>query len=70
VHPNIGEYNHKIIAAHRETDRVSHSHVFGQAAKKEHGYENVKVSGSAWDTNLVSASGVTTFPRHVRPSLI
>ncbi|KAG1738554.1 hypothetical protein EDB19DRAFT_1895674 [Suillus lakei] len=32
-------------------------HVFGQAAKKEHGYENVKVSGSAWDTNLVSASG-------------
>lgn len=32
-------------------------HVFGQAAKKEHGYDNVKVSGSAWDTNLVSASG-------------
>ncbi|KAG1788632.1 WD40-repeat-containing domain protein [Suillus plorans] len=32
-------------------------HVFGQAAKKEHGYDNVKVSGSAWDTNIVSASG-------------
>lgn len=31
-------------------------HVWGQTAKKEHGYDNVKVSGSAWDTNLVSAS--------------
>ncbi|TFY77354.1 hypothetical protein EWM64_g6661, partial [Hericium alpestre] len=32
-------------------------HVFGQPAKKEHGFENVKVSNSAWDTNLISASG-------------
>ncbi|KAF9784948.1 microtubule binding protein [Thelephora terrestris] len=32
-------------------------HVFGQAAKKEHALDNVKVSGSAWDTNLVAASG-------------
>ncbi|KAG1747782.1 uncharacterized protein EDB91DRAFT_1245269 [Suillus paluster] len=32
-------------------------HVFGQTAKKEHGYDNVKLSNSAWDTNLVSASG-------------
>ncbi|KAH7903995.1 hypothetical protein BJ138DRAFT_1119846 [Hygrophoropsis aurantiaca] len=32
-------------------------HVFGQSAKKEHGYENVKISSSAWDTNLISASG-------------
>ncbi|KAJ8583702.1 microtubule binding protein [Rhizopogon salebrosus TDB-379] len=31
-------------------------HVFGQTAKKEHGYDNVKISSSAWDTNLVSAS--------------
>ncbi|KAG9308138.1 hypothetical protein JVU11DRAFT_12492 [Chiua virens] len=31
-------------------------HVFGQAAKKEHSYDNVKVSSSAWDTNLVAAS--------------
>ncbi|KAF9224281.1 DUF1900-domain-containing protein [Gyrodon lividus] len=31
-------------------------HVFGQAAKKEHGYDNVKISSSAWDTNLISAS--------------
>ncbi|KAH7890999.1 microtubule binding protein [Phlebopus sp. FC_14] len=31
-------------------------HVFGQAAKKEHGYDNVKVSSSAWDTNLIAAS--------------
>lgn len=32
-------------------------HVFGQAAKKEHTLDNVKVTGSAWDTNLVAASG-------------
>lgn len=33
-------------------------HVFGQAAKKENGIENVKITSSAWDTNLCSASGV------------
>ncbi|CAE6449595.1 unnamed protein product [Rhizoctonia solani] len=32
-------------------------HVFGQSAKKEWCIENVKVSNSAWDTNLISASG-------------
>ncbi|PPQ92953.1 hypothetical protein CVT25_000216 [Psilocybe cyanescens] len=32
-------------------------HVFGQPAKKEHGIENVKVTNSAWDTNIISASG-------------
>jgi len=32
-------------------------HVFGQPAKKEHCLENVKVSNSAWDTNLIAASG-------------
>lgn len=32
-------------------------HVFGQQAKKEHNIENVKVTNSAWDTNIVSASG-------------
>ncbi|KAJ7198914.1 microtubule binding protein [Mycena haematopus] len=31
-------------------------HVFGQPAKKEHGFENVKVTNSAWDTNVVAAS--------------
>ncbi|TFK37458.1 microtubule binding protein [Crucibulum laeve] len=31
-------------------------HVFGQSAKKEHGYENIKVTNSAWDTNIISAS--------------
>lgn len=31
-------------------------HVFGQAGKREYGYDNVKVSNSAWDTNLISAS--------------
>ncbi|KAG6818437.1 hypothetical protein H0H93_004988 [Arthromyces matolae] len=33
------------------------SHVFGQPAKKEYNYENVKVTNSAWDTNIISASG-------------
>ncbi|EAU90771.1 microtubule binding protein [Coprinopsis cinerea okayama7 len=32
-------------------------HVFGQSAKKEYGFENAKVTNSAWDTNIVSASG-------------
>ncbi|KAJ7464421.1 microtubule binding protein [Mycena latifolia] len=32
-------------------------HVFGQPAKKEHGIENVKVTNSAWDTNVVASSG-------------
>jgi coronin-1B/1C/6 len=31
-------------------------HVFGQPSKKEHGLENVKVTNSAWDTNVVSSS--------------
>ncbi|KAF8194693.1 microtubule binding protein [Pholiota molesta] len=31
-------------------------HVFGQPSKKEHSFENVKVTNSAWDTNIVSAS--------------
>ncbi|KAI0262372.1 microtubule binding protein [Gloeopeniophorella convolvens] len=31
-------------------------HVFGQPAKKEHGIDNLKVTSSAWDTNVVSAS--------------
>ncbi|KAG5353575.1 hypothetical protein C0989_005092 [Termitomyces sp. Mn162] len=32
-------------------------HVFGHPAKKEYGYENIKVTNSAWDTNFISASG-------------
>ncbi|CAK5267850.1 unnamed protein product, partial [Mycena citricolor] len=32
-------------------------HVFGQPAKKEHGLDNVKVTNSAWDTNVIAASG-------------
>ncbi|KAI0924162.1 hypothetical protein AcW1_006353 [Taiwanofungus camphoratus] len=35
-------------------------HVFGQQGKKEYGIDNIKVSNSAWDTNLVSAS-----PRYI-----
>ena len=35
------------------------SHAFGQPAKKERGIlENVKVTNSPWDTNIISASGV------------
>ncbi len=34
------------------------SHVFGQNGKKEHGFDNVKVTNSAWDTNVISASTV------------
>ncbi|KAF9456278.1 hypothetical protein BDZ94DRAFT_1178092 [Collybia nuda] len=32
-------------------------HVFGNPSKKEYGIENVKVTNSAWDTNIISASG-------------
>ncbi|KAI0820244.1 microtubule binding protein [Trametes gibbosa] len=31
-------------------------HVFGQQGKKEYGYDNVKVTNSAWDTNILAAS--------------
>ncbi|KAH9832465.1 microtubule binding protein [Rhodofomes roseus] len=31
-------------------------HVFGQQGKKEYGFDNVKVTNSAWDTNLIAAS--------------
>ncbi|KAF9038660.1 microtubule binding protein [Panaeolus papilionaceus] len=31
-------------------------HVFGQTGKKEYNLENVKLTNSAWDTNVVSAS--------------
>ncbi|PIL27983.1 hypothetical protein GSI_09927 [Ganoderma sinense ZZ0214-1] len=32
------------------------SHVFGQNGKKEYGFDNIKVTNSAWDTNVISAS--------------
>ncbi|KAK0561686.1 Coronin-like protein crn1 [Tilletia horrida] len=32
-------------------------HVFGNAARKESSYDNVKVSNNAWDTNLIAANG-------------
>ena len=37
---------------------MASSHVFGQTGKKEHCIENVKVTNSAWDTNVIAASGV------------
>lgn len=36
-------------------------HTFGQPGKKEYGIDNVKVSNSAWDTNLIAASGVSFY---------
>lgn len=38
---------------------LSDRHVFADKPKKENSYENVKVSGSAWDTNLIAAGGVS-----------
>ncbi|KZT38990.1 microtubule binding protein [Sistotremastrum suecicum HHB10207 ss-3] len=32
-------------------------HVFGHLGKKEYSIDNVKVTGSAWDTNMIAASG-------------
>ncbi|KAI0041826.1 microtubule binding protein [Auriscalpium vulgare] len=32
-------------------------HVYGQPAKKENCLENIKVSNSAWDTNMIASSG-------------
>src|SRR5215470_12183703 len=37
-------------------------HVFGQPGKKEYAYENVKVTSSAWDTNMVAVSSVRLHP--------
>ncbi|SCZ92845.1 BZ3501_MvSof-1269-A2-R1_Chr1-1g00479 [Microbotryum saponariae] len=34
----------------------NYRHVYGSPAKREQTHENVKISASAWDTNLVSAS--------------
>lgn len=39
------------------------SHVFGQQGKKEYGFDNIKVTNSAWDTNVVAASTVSLFSR-------
>ncbi|SCV02660.1 LAMI_0H01662g1_1 [Lachancea mirantina] len=32
-------------------------HVYGQAAKKELQYENIRVTNNAWDSNLIKANG-------------
>ncbi|GAA5998293.1 uncharacterized protein JCM10292_001103 [Rhodotorula paludigena] len=34
----------------------SYRHTFGTPAKPENRYDNIKISASAWDTNLISAS--------------
>ena len=41
-------------------DTDTDSHAYGQTGKKEFNIENVKVSNQAWDTNLISASDVST----------
>lgn len=42
-------------------------HVFADKPKKENSYENVKVSGSAWDTNLIAAGGVRPLSPSYQP---
>jgi hypothetical protein len=44
----------------RSFNPLTISHVFGQTGKKEFGIDNVKITNSAWDTNIISASGVRT----------
>lgn len=46
------------------TRQSSYRHVYGQPSKVH--YENAKISGSAWDTNLVTVGGVScaeVYPR-------
>lgn len=52
-----------------DTDMDTDRHVYGQTGKKEFNIENVKVSNQAWDTNLISASGVSFEFRFLSPSL-
>jgi coronin-1B/1C/6 len=33
-------------------------HVFGTAAKRESCYENIRVSGNAWDSDLIAVNSV------------
>jgi len=33
-------------------------HVFGEAKKKEHCYDNLKISNNTWDTNLIKVNPV------------
>ena len=49
---------------------ILHRHVYGSAAKKELSIDNLKLSNSAWDTNLVAASGVSCkfLSRYVYPA--
>jgi hypothetical protein len=41
--------------AHELISQSKYRHVYGEKAKTH--YENVKISGSAWDTDVVSAGG-------------
>ena len=45
-------------------------HVYGQVAKRELCIDNVKLTNSAWDTNLLAASGVSSlFPIYIHSQL-
>jgi hypothetical protein len=44
------------------SSQSKYRHVYGDKSKVV--YENAKVSGSAWDTNLVTASGVSLSHGH------
>lgn len=42
------------------THVLNFRHVYGQVAKRELCIDNVKLTNSAWDTNLLAASGVSS----------
>lgn len=42
--------------ANRFVRPSKYRHTYGQASKKEACYDNIKVSKSAWDTNLVAVN--------------
>lgn len=48
---NRGKMSGKFVRASK------YRHVFGQAAKKELQYENVRVTNNAWDSNLIKSNG-------------
>lgn len=48
---------HACARPSRADTQSRYRHVYGQPSKVS--YENAKISGSAWDTNLVTVGGVS-----------
>jgi hypothetical protein len=71
VHLSTGKISSIMLVLSALTaPRFTSRHVFGQPAKKEYGVDNVKVSASAWDTNLIAASGVRVHHRSLMFSVL